>query len=213
MSSDDFMSRWLDKDEAPGYEDMSKNSRSSITVDTEAPEEIQDMAREGEVSMLDLKSYRSLVIDDPAYRLFLANVRRECILAPPGPNLIEMVRNEIFSHLPLSRKFSKYQSADPYQMTFLVEWDPRAFLVNQKYPEKPEDAIERAITVTGSVTDAQALTCCQYLCQTWPSTGMEVLQLIKDIVRFPWSEDSYQDSCKSRAADNFCHVLIRSQTI
>lgn len=205
MTLDDVMSLWISKEEsdkpvvdqeAHGHENPSYDSGSSIIVNTEVLQEIEDGAQETEVAMPDLKSYRRLVVGDPAYGSLLANVRRECILAPQEPNLMEMIKNRILSHLRLSPKVSRHRPAKSCQMTFVVEWDPIAFLLSQNYLEKPEDAIEKVITVTGSVTDAQALTCRQYLCQTWPSTGTEIMQVIKDVLRSARSEESCQHSCK-----------------
>lgn len=43
-------------------------------------------------------------------------------------------------------------------------------------------AVERAITLTGSARDAQALTCVQYLSQTWPLAGEYTMQVVKDVI-------------------------------
>lgn len=43
--------------------------------------------------------------------------------------------------------------------------------------------MERAITITGSETDAQAATTAQYLSQTWPSSGIHLLHVVKRVVQ------------------------------
>ena len=58
---------------------------------------------------------------------------------------------------------------------------------------KPDEAVEIAITLTGSSKDAQALTCTQYLCQTWPSAGEYTMRLVKDVLRSGLAIDS---TCK-----------------
>jgi hypothetical protein len=68
-------------------------------------------------------------------------------------------------------------------MTFEMNWNPLAFITDQEYDEDPGVAIENAITLTGSATDAQTTTCRQYLCQTWPSFAEHVIHLIKEVVR------------------------------
>lgn len=83
----------------------------------------------------------------------------------------------------------------------MVSWDPVAFLREEEYIEKPEDAIERAITLTGSTVSAQALTCGGYLRQTWPSTRDQILDLIKSLV-----------AGKSRASGNYV-LLVQSMEI
>jgi hypothetical protein len=68
----------------------------------------------------------------------------------------------------ISHKVSRKKSVEAYKITFEIEWDPLAFIKEQEYREEPGEAIERAITLTGYAKDAQALTCAQYLRQTWP---------------------------------------------
>jgi len=87
---------------------------------------------------------------------------------------MEAIRREIISSLPF---------AEAYKITFGIEWDPLAFVKEQEYREEPDEAVERAITLTGSAKDAQALTSAQYLCQTWPSAGEHTMRLVKDVLR------------------------------
>ncbi|KAF2789972.1 hypothetical protein K505DRAFT_340816 [Melanomma pulvis-pyrius CBS 109.77] len=47
---------------------------------------------------------------------------------------------------------------------------------------RPEEVVEKAITLTGSAEDAQAQTCAEYLSQTWPSTGKLIVLLLKDVI-------------------------------
>ena len=59
--------------------------------------------------------------------------------------------------------------------TFRTSWSPLRFLREQNYQKGENQAIGEVITVTGSAIDAQAMTCAQYMHQTWPVTGDEVL--------------------------------------
>jgi hypothetical protein len=130
--------------------------------------------------------YRDLMFKNPAYEWLVACLRREFYLAPAEPNSMEVIREKILSCLlstKTTHRISRKRSPEPYKVTFEVEWDPVAFVKEQEYTEEPGRAIEMAITLTGSAEDAQALTCVQYLCQTWPSTGGHIMQLIKDVVR------------------------------
>lgn len=111
------------------------------------------------------------------------------------------IRNAILDALPSSPKISRRKPAETFNVSFMVSWDPVAFLREEEYTEKPEDAIERAITLTGSTVSAQALTCGGYLRQTWPSTGEHILDLIKSLV-----------SGKSRASGNYL-LLVQSMEI
>ncbi|KAJ5525503.1 hypothetical protein N7494_012153 [Penicillium frequentans] len=64
-----------------------------------------------------------------------------------------------------------------------MDWDPVTFLQEQQYLESPEIAIGQAIVLTGSAVMVQALTCSEYLQQTWPSSGMKILELIQELIR------------------------------
>ena len=100
------------------------------------------------------------------------------------PNSREAIRLKIISSLP---------PAKAYKMTFRIDWDPLAFVKEQEYREEPDEAIPIAITLTGSAKYAQALTCTQYLCQTWPPAGEHTIRLVKDVLR---SGPEHRHTCK-----------------
>ncbi|KAK6811024.1 hypothetical protein RU639_013191 [Aspergillus parasiticus] len=97
--------------------------------------------------------------------------------------IFKAASKRILTSLPSSHTISRKSSAEAYTVTFVIDWNPLSFLNDQGYKEEPGEAVERAITLTGTAEDAQALPCAQYLCQTWPSTGGHIIQLVKDIVR------------------------------
>lgn len=153
-----------------------------------------DSYEDEEVNMPEILAYRNFIFKLPAYKWLLANLRREFLLAAPEPNYMEAIRQKIIQCLPSSRIVSRRRSAETYKVMFEVEWDPLIFFREQGYKEEPGEAIERAITLTGSTKDAQALTCAQYLRQTWPIAAEHTMKLIKDVVR---SEPGCQLTCKS----------------
>jgi hypothetical protein len=152
-----------------------------------------DSYEDGEANMPELLAYRDFIYKSPAYEWLLASLRREFLLAPVEPNSMEAIRRKIIHFLPSSHKVSRKKSAEAYKMTFEIEWDPLAFVKEQEYREEPGEAVERAITLTGSAKDAQALTCAQYLCQTWPLAGEHTVRLVKDVVR---SGPGHRHTCK-----------------
>ncbi|QGA14415.1 hypothetical protein EYB26_002068 [Talaromyces marneffei] len=160
-----------------------KNPDVRETQDDEEEEQEEDHDSEAdETEFPGLAAYRSLIRGAPAYNWFLNNIRRECALAPPELNLIGEIRNTILDALPSSPKISRRKPAETFNMSFMVDWDPVAFLREEEYTESSENAIEGAIILTGSTVSAQALTCGEYLRQTWPSTGEQILDLIKSLV-------------------------------
>jgi hypothetical protein len=129
-----------------------------------------------------LLGYQDFIVKSPAYKWLLATLQKEFLLLPANPDVMEGIRSKIMSFLPRCSFISKKKPAETHQITFKIEWNPLAFVHEQEYTEEPEDVIETAITLTGCDKDAQALTCVEYMCQTWPTTGKYVIQLLKDVV-------------------------------
>jgi hypothetical protein len=136
-----------------------------------------------ESNMPGLLAFRDFIVNSPAYEWLLTSLRKEALLAPPNPNSMLAIRRDIINSLPPSHRLSRNRPAEAYKITFDIGWDLLAFVREQSYEEKPEEVVEKVITLTGSVRDAQALTCEQYLCQTWPSAGKCIIQLVKDVVQ------------------------------
>jgi hypothetical protein len=195
MSLKDIMDLWNSHREDPEHDvvadptihDLAEAAISeSVKTDSEneTPELDEDAGdSDEEFGVAELSMYRDVVFNSAAYQWLLARLRRELLLARTAPDCMETVRREIVASLPKSNKVSRHRSTEAHQMTFRVSWDPVAFVEEQEYREPPDEALERAITLTGNTRDAQALTCAQYLRQTWPSVGEHTMRLVKDMVR------------------------------
>ncbi|KAF3904310.1 hypothetical protein ABW20_dc0105558 [Dactylellina cionopaga] len=127
--------------------------------------------------------YRDFIFNAPAFEWLVESLRREFLLASMEPNCMEAIKNEIIKALPSSHRVSKLRSAEAFKVIFTTGWQPLEFVSEEGYQNEVGEAIEGAITLTGSSRDAQALTCAQYMCQTWSPTGNNIIGLIKDIVR------------------------------
>lgn len=79
-----------------------------------------------------------------------------------------------------------------FDARFEVEWDLLGFLRRQKYDAPLEIAVERAITLTGSAKNAQAMTCLDYMSQTWPVIGEEIVKVLQKALK------ATNLSCKSK---------------
>jgi hypothetical protein len=185
MPLKDIMSNWHQNLEDP---------EDDVPPDIHEINDGADEEVDGEINKPEYLAYRDFIFKTPAYEWLLTNLRRELHLAPAEPSSMDSIRRKIINSLPSSHKVSKKKSADAYQMTFEIEWEPLAFVKEQEYTEGPDEAVEIAITLTGSVRDAQALTCAQYLCQTWPLAGEHTIKLVKDVVR---SGPGHRHTCKS----------------
>lgn len=76
----------------------------------------------------------------------------------------------------LSRDLSKVDVAVSIEIA--IDWDPLAFLRQQQYEEKPSDAIQRALTLTGNATDAFASSATAYVHRIWPRTAKSIMFLM-----------------------------------
>jgi len=153
-------------------------------------EDLVDFAREDKVSQddrqgprLDIDLYRESVVKTPAYDWLLATLRRESATTRAAPDLMEVIRETVLGGLPSHQEMSR--RAPPLLHTIALElsWDPLSFVREQEYTEDPDVALERAITLTGSVDDGQALTAGRYLLQTWPTTGKDIMLLVSNTLR------------------------------
>lgn len=176
------MGNWIQNLEDPEDEDIGNLKNQNSTEDAVNDSMNPDSDEDEEANVPDLLTYQNFISKAPAYKWLLANLHRECLLFPAEPNIMEALRHQIVHFLPSSHKVSRKRSSETCKMTFEIEWCPLAFIKEQEYREAPYEVAEIAITLTGSAKNAQALTCAQYLCQTWPSVGQNIIQLVKDVV-------------------------------
>jgi hypothetical protein len=159
-----------------------------ISPDPDENEDALEDALEDDKSTPDVGPYRDFIVKTPAYSWLVANVQREATLTRQTPDIMEDIRKEILCSLPSFYKVSRRAPSREYKATFKLDWDPLSFVKEQQYAESPDEALERAITLTGSVSNAQAVTTGEYLSQTWPASGRHVMRLVADIVRKPTNQ-------------------------
>lgn len=206
MTLDEIMSRWnADSENVANNPSKRHATTNSTDIDMNLDDKVDDyLTNEGfsEDDIEDFKSYsgvshnidhKKLILSSQAYDWLLCNIRREYFLTSAYPNIMEAIRDQIIKTLLSFSKNSQKRLTETYKVTFVLDWNPRYFADKQEYKEEPSEAIGMAITITGCLTDAQALNCSQYLSQTWPSTGEHIIQLVKDVVR---SGPGTQHSCK-----------------
>jgi hypothetical protein len=126
--------------------------------------------------------YQNYVAKTTAYRWLTASISRELAQATQEDNLLQLIHDEIWRRLAPLPKMSIRRPLHAENLIYRVDWHPNAFITEQRYSEDSSIALERAITLTGSPTDAQALPCLQYLNQTWPSSGRFVARLLQKLM-------------------------------
>lgn len=153
------------QDNIPGYSDPS------------ADNDDKDDAEEF-VETLEPDWYKSFVLNSAAFNWLVTTLLTELQLTCQIANNMRGIRRQILGALPSEHTVSRRIPSKEYKAKFEINWDPLSFFRDQKYPESPYDAFQHSLTITGAPEDAQCLTTTQYMCQTWPANGLEVLQLV-----------------------------------
>ena len=163
------------------------------------PDEVREPPRYQEV--------RSFILDGPAYQWLLENARSSALLTERKGTALEAVSRKIDAALSLLRT----QDSKPspvFVTSFDMDWDLPDFLRAQEYDTTLEIAFERAITLTGFGNSAQALSCADYMCQTWPSSGCEVVRALQKALTSPTL------SCSGRRyLQNYCPISDHSSLL
>ncbi|RAL08755.1 Pfs domain protein [Aspergillus homomorphus CBS 101889] len=170
----------LDAPDSPDrHYECSEHSQSSASVKcrTELGDEMGPPSGFPQV-----QSYLALIHKSPTYPWLLDSIRRECVLAAPERQLKCHIRDYVQEALPQSSRMNRKYPTATFDVLFKVYWDPVGFLEEQGYEETSGEAFGRIITLTGCNSTVQALTIQDYMQQTWPSTGMQILNLVKALV-------------------------------
>jgi len=171
----EVMDRWLDAPDTPEYEDID-------LVTTEEHADVSDDDFEDDSRVPGLDEYSRLISNDPGYDWLLDCLRKEAVLERPDTDNMQVIQKRILQAIPKPRHVSRKASARGCTVTYTMDWEPFAFLAAQGYEDPDHEAVAKAITITGLWKDAQALSCQEYLAQTWPSSGPLLMQLIKNLV-------------------------------
>ncbi len=140
------------------------------------PEEVQVHPRYKEV--------RSFLLDSSAYQWLIENAESSALLTGRKGTILDAVKRQVDSTFS-SMITPKSRQPQIFQAKFDIDWDLLSFLENQEYDTTLEFAVEHAITITGSKNNAQALSCMDYMCQTWPSSGREVVRVVQKALVSP----------------------------
>jgi len=185
---------------------MTAESRSSsppprpYDVDLRLEDDIDVFADEPDEELVipALEEYSKFISGLPGYSWLRDQLRREALMVSPGRDVLDEVRNRILDTIPTPRRISRKASPQACTVVYVVDWNPIAFLYDQDYEQSESDnsAIANAVTLTGLCDDAHALSCREYLNQTWPRTGENTLRLIQSLL------------ANGQSANRVCKLLI-----
>jgi hypothetical protein len=132
-----------------------------------------------ELTISGFKEYRKLISNDPGYIWLLGRLHRDILLSRPEEDTMNNIGHKILQVSCPTRRVSRKKPSTGCKVTFCVEWNAFAFLAEQDIEEGGTQSIANTITVTGSCRNAQALSCREYLAQTWPSTGTGLIEIVQ----------------------------------
>ena len=171
MSLLDKMSMWV-----------KSNEIDTVTGNDELFEGVRDDDDEI-TNEVGLSVYHGIVLKSPPYEWLLSTLRKECFLqwSSRQPRIIvENIRQKILDGLP-TRTISKRHSLSACEVTFDLQRGNSGDRENRLFSGlvPSETLLPELITVTGCQEESQALTVEQYLCQTWPTYGLQLLNVLQ----------------------------------
>ncbi|KAI0425222.1 hypothetical protein F5Y09DRAFT_346918 [Xylaria sp. FL1042] len=173
----EIMERWLASRDESRFEEFNTEA-PEVVLERLSQEECPDAAQ-----IPELEEYRKIVVEDPIYMWMLARLRRNLILSTGEYDILDHIMGAIQLKFPHTKNVSRKKCPEEVQVTFTVNWDIIGFLYQQDYSIPHSEAIANSVTLTGSGTYAQALTCRQYMAQMWPLTGLQTLKLIQETLK------------------------------
>ncbi|KAL3457981.1 hypothetical protein BJX64DRAFT_280222 [Aspergillus heterothallicus] len=155
---------------------------------------------EGHPELPAIRTYTDMIRSATSYSKLLVDLRRDITMQLSNPDIMAEVHSQVIAMLPQSRRISRQGPPETFCMSFNVDWDPLAFIQKQEYKAAPKTVIRDAIVVTGGAITAQAMTCVEYMRQTWPSIGEQVLDLIQNSLEAPYSSVASSRTPRIRAS-------------
>ncbi|KAJ3535266.1 hypothetical protein NM208_g7203 [Fusarium decemcellulare] len=160
-----------------GQEAVADPEKPRNDVADDVADEIEDQP-----SLVDLRGYRDIIFNSVSYKWLMTEITKGITLAvvEGGDDVCTEMHAKVSACLEQNKSVSSHRPSERYTMRFLIEWNPTEFFHEQFSGDSDmEHLLEDTLTLTGSVTDAQVLPCAEYLRQTWPRTGPDLLNLLK----------------------------------
>lgn len=176
------VTNWLTQKSADGTKGQEETADASLLESRihDFPDEQDDWTPSDASGSVD--TYREFITKTSAYSWLLARMRRGITQASEEDDLLKTVHDKIWKYMGTLPRISTRRPPVAESLIFMVEWNPLSFIVKQEYSEDPSVALLSAITLTGSPTNAQALSCLEYLNQTWPLSGKQVASLLHKLI-------------------------------
>lgn len=177
MSLHDKMSIWGRK--SGNDEHKVDNSDRFVGV-----EDFEEEEEEEDENNAELSAYSKAIMNSTAYEWLIARLLKESSFHwdESQPRImIQDIRQKILNKLPTGA-ISKNRAPSTYNVAFHLPWGPSKLgSENKKCPILPGQILSECIVLTCSTADhVQVTTARQYLDQTWPFGGTELLCVLQE---------------------------------
>ena len=182
-SASDGMSLQEKLDHWGHYKESQGNQHLDITGD-EPDDYIDDEEHsedDAEPTFAEMARYREVLLESPAFEWLTSRIVRETRIVPPETDHAGRIRSRILNKLGLPDHISRQSSLQHKRVVFVIPWQFLNHLRDQQYCSElrlAPETIPRVLTLTGYPDHAQATTCAEYMEQTWPQSGPQMLEFI-----------------------------------
>ncbi|KFY53190.1 hypothetical protein V496_07824 [Pseudogymnoascus sp. VKM F-4515 (FW-2607)] len=147
-----------------------------------------------------LSKYHEVILKSPSYEWLLSSLRKESSLqwGSRQPRImVENIRQKILDKLPTST-ISKRRPLNVCEVIFELRWDDTTDMEDRLRAKlmTSDILLSELIAVTGCREESQALTVEQYLRQTWPAYGLQLLSVLQRVII------NYDQHCSVVLPDN-----------
>ncbi|KFY28123.1 hypothetical protein V491_00626 [Pseudogymnoascus sp. VKM F-3775] len=176
MSLGDKMSMW----------DSKSGENDTVTESDELFKGVRD--EDDEITNeVDLSIYHGIILKSPSYEWLLSSLKKECFLqwGLRQPRImVDNIRQNVLDKLP-TRTISKRRPNRGCGVKFIIQQNDDTEGGNRLlWKSISETLLSELITVTGCQEESQALTVKQYLHQTWPTCGLQLLSALQKAITY-----------------------------
>lgn len=177
------VTNWLTQKNADGNEGQDESANTTLLEDpTHDYLDEQDGWTPSD-TLGSVDTYREFITKTCAYSWLLAKMSRGITQALQEDDLLKTVHDKIWKYFGPLPRMSTRRMPVAESLIFGVDWNPLTFIIDQRYSGDPSVALLNAITLTGSPKNAQALSCVDYLNQTWPLSGKIIVSLLRKLMQ------------------------------
>lgn len=139
----------------------------------------------GDVELSRLDGYEKLLQQSEAYRWLLSKIYQQSQLTFGSPDFLKEVGTRVFDQLRTResmRKMSRHKPSSLAEVKFQLDWNPRIYAQDPTSASFSSDILSKILCLTGTRSEAQAMTVSEYILQTWPITGEPILRLLEKFI-------------------------------